>query len=81
MARSTLGGAGAAAAGTAYVFLHVALLVAYCAKAAEILSGAAGGAGPPTLRLFFPANASGWDGSEKLTAWTEKTGQMIVAST
>lgn len=39
MARGTLGGAGAAAAGVLFLFLHYALLVAYIGKAGELLAG------------------------------------------
>jgi tyrosine-specific transport protein len=47
LAKRTLGGAGGAAAGGAYLFLHYALLVAYIDKGAEVLSRAAGGAVSP----------------------------------
>jgi tyrosine-specific transport protein len=53
--RSTLGDAGLTAGAGAYVFLHLALLVAYISKAAEILGGASGLAPLPAAALFAGA--------------------------
>jgi tyrosine-specific transport protein len=47
LAKRTLGAAGGATAGGAYLFLHYALLVAYIDKGAEVLSRASGGAVSP----------------------------------
>lgn len=55
---STLGEAGLRAGAGAYVFLHVALLVAYISKSAEIIS-AASGAGPLPAAAAFTAALGG----------------------
>lgn len=55
LARRTLGGAGANAAGAAYCFLHYALLVAYEDKAADVLSRAVPGLSEPAAAVAFTA--------------------------
>eukprot|EP00882_Tetradesmus_deserticola_P031410 GHRQ01035516.1.p2 GENE.GHRQ01035516.1~~GHRQ01035516.1.p2 ORF type:complete len:166 (+),score=40.56 GHRQ01035516.1:288-785(+) len=57
MARQTLGEQGALASSAAYVFLHYALLVAYMAKAGEIVAGALGLGSVPGAALFSAAFA------------------------
>ncbi|KIZ03539.1 tyrosine-specific transport protein [Monoraphidium neglectum] len=55
IARSTLGERGVALGAGAYLFLHVALLVAYISKSAEVVSAATGLGTLPSAALFVAA--------------------------
>ena len=52
-AEATIGAGGARVAGAAYLFIHYALLVAYCAQGGAVLSPLAAGFGPVAFAALF----------------------------